>query len=192
MVSPSVSPRPRAPTPVSRWRPPWRSFRAPAVTAAAERASAFLVLEPGFSEGLGRAVDGVGGRTDEASAGEERSEPRDAGGRPGRRGVCSHPASAGKGPGGFGCDCPARSWPKCSAREREVTFPRVFGGRPSDYPPPAPPRLLPCAVPPAGLEAFFRRPLWLLSLVAAVFSASPSAFPRRLGVREQEAAKRWE
>lgn len=59
-------------------------------------------------------------------------------------------------------------------------------------PSPSPLRLLPCAVQLAGLEAFIRRPLWLLSLVAAVFSASPSAFPRRLGVREQEAAKHWE
>lgn len=144
-------------------------------------------------------MDGVGGRTDEASAGEERSEPLDGGG--GALG-CGESAPTQPPPGrapGFRRRLSGSILAEVLSEGKRSDVSgglklSGFGGRPFDSLLRSPPSLwlLPCALQLAVLEELIRRQLWLLSLVATVFSASPSGFPRRLGLRDQEATKHWE
>lgn len=122
MVSPGVLPPSSSSPAVSKWRPPLSGFCWLVVPGAAERTPACLALEPGFDEGLGRAVHGIGGGQTRQVKAAGRSEPLDGGasvlGPQGEPGSDSEPVSAGMCSRGFGCNCLSRSWQKCPARER--------------------------------------------------------------------------
>lgn len=176
-------PRLRAWSPVSKWRPPLRTFCWLIIASATEQAPAFLALEPGFDWGLGRAVDRVGGGRTRQVRTEDRSEPLAGGGgvlgAPVQPGSSSDSDAAGTCSRGFGCDCPGPSWRRCSATEK-VTSPWVSSPRScvavhTIHSLALLPSLFAASLCLCGLatpEGLIRRQLWHLDVVASLFSAS--------------------